>query len=89
MPFYILHQFVLLLIGYWVVQLEIYTFFKYIFISGLSFAVIMGLCDFTYQTVPTGPLSIRPERKISAQNAVRLNLFSFAEIRHVRVLPNC
>ena len=46
MPFYILHQFVLLLIGYWVVQLEIYTFFKYIFISGLSFAVIMGLCDF-------------------------------------------
>jgi len=45
LPFYILHQFVLLLIGYWVVQWQINALVKYIVISSLSFIAIMGLYD--------------------------------------------
>ena len=45
LPFYILHQFVLLLIGYWVVQWQINALIKYIVIVSLSFIVIMGLYD--------------------------------------------
>jgi len=45
LPFYILHQFVLLLIGYWVVQWQINTLVKYIVIVSLSFIAIMGLYD--------------------------------------------
>ena len=45
LPFYILHQFVLLLIGYWVVQWQINALVKYIVIASLSFIAIMGLYD--------------------------------------------
>ncbi len=45
LPFYILHQFVLLLIGYWVVQWQINAVIKYIVITSLSFIAIMGLYD--------------------------------------------
>jgi len=45
LPFYILHQFVLLLIGYWVVQWQINSLAKYIVIANLSFIVIMGLYE--------------------------------------------
>jgi peptidoglycan/LPS O-acetylase OafA/YrhL len=45
LPFYILHQFVLLLIGYWVVQWQINALVKYIVIATLSFIAIMGLYD--------------------------------------------
>jgi glucan biosynthesis protein C len=43
LPFYILHQFVLLLIGYWVVQWQVNALIKYIVIASLSFITIMGL----------------------------------------------
>ena len=45
LPFYILHQWVLLLIGYWVVQWPVATWIKYMVIAGLSFLAIMGLYD--------------------------------------------
>jgi peptidoglycan/LPS O-acetylase OafA/YrhL len=45
LPFYILHQFVLLLIGYWVVQWQINALVKYMVIASLSFITIMGLYD--------------------------------------------
>jgi len=45
LPFYILHQFVLLLIGYWVVQTHFNALVKYMIISGLSFIAIMGCYD--------------------------------------------
>jgi len=45
LPFYILHQWVLLLIGYWVVQWPVAAWIKYMVIAGLSFGAIMGLYD--------------------------------------------
>ena len=45
LPFYILHQFVLLLIGYWVVEWQINALVKYIVIAGMSLIAIMGLYD--------------------------------------------
>jgi len=45
LPFYILHQFVLLLIGFWVVQWQINALVKYMVISSLSLITIMGLYD--------------------------------------------
>ena len=45
LPFYILHQFVLLLIGYWVVQWPINALVKYLVIASLSFIAIMSLYD--------------------------------------------
>jgi hypothetical protein len=45
LPFYILHQFVLLLIGYWVVQWQFNALVKYIVIASLSLITIMGLYD--------------------------------------------
>jgi len=45
LPFYILHQFILLLIGFWVVRWQINTFVKYMVISSLSLITIMGLYD--------------------------------------------
>jgi hypothetical protein len=45
LPFYILHQFVLLLIGYWVVQWQVNALVKYIVIAGLSFIAIMVFYD--------------------------------------------
>lgn len=43
LPFYILHQFVLMITGYVVVQWNIPVLIKFIVISGVSFTVIMGL----------------------------------------------
>jgi hypothetical protein len=45
LPFYILHQFVLLSIGFWVVQWQINALAKYIVIAGLSFLTIMVFYD--------------------------------------------
>jgi glucans biosynthesis protein C len=45
MPFYILHQFVLLLIGYRVVQWHVNALIKYVVIASLSFAAIMGVYE--------------------------------------------
>jgi hypothetical protein len=45
LPFYILHQFVLLLIGFWVVHWQINAFVKYIVIASMSFIAIMGLYE--------------------------------------------
>lgn len=45
LPFYILHQVVLLLIGYWVVQWPVNVLIKYMLIASLSFIAIMGLYD--------------------------------------------
>ena len=43
LPFYILHQFVLLLVGYWVVPWQTNTLVKYMAIASFSFLAIMGL----------------------------------------------
>ena len=45
LPFYILHQFVLLLIGYWVVQWQMNALVKYIVIASLSFMAIIGFYE--------------------------------------------
>jgi len=45
LPFYILHQFVLLLIGFWVVQWQINALVKYMAIASLSLITIMLLYD--------------------------------------------
>ena len=45
LPFYILHQVVLLLIGYWVVQWQVNALVKFIAIASLSLITIMGLYD--------------------------------------------
>lgn len=45
LPFYILHQLVLIVIGYWVVQWQVNALVKYIVIASLSFIVIMGFYD--------------------------------------------
>jgi peptidoglycan/LPS O-acetylase OafA/YrhL len=46
LPFYILHQVVLLLIGYYILQLQIPVLVKYIVIATLSFGVIMAAYEF-------------------------------------------
>ena len=43
MPFYILHQFILLLVGFFVIQLELMILLKYLIIGSISFVIIMGL----------------------------------------------
>jgi len=45
LPFYILHQCVLLLIGYWVVQWQVNALVKYLVIACLSFIAIMAFYD--------------------------------------------
>jgi peptidoglycan/LPS O-acetylase OafA/YrhL len=45
LPFYILHQFVILMIGYWVVQWPMNAFIKFMVIATLSFIAIVGLYD--------------------------------------------
>lgn len=51
LPFYILHQFILLLIGFWVVQWQIHALGKFIIILVLSFMAIMGLYDLLIKRV--------------------------------------
>lgn len=46
LPFYILHQTVILILGYFVIQLNISIFFKYIVIGTLSFLTIISLYVF-------------------------------------------
>jgi hypothetical protein len=45
LPFYILHQTVLLCVGYFVVQWAIPSLLKWLIIVPLSFAIIMGLYE--------------------------------------------
>ncbi|MFO7963117.1 MAG: acyltransferase family protein [Desulfobacterales bacterium] len=52
LPFYILHQTVLLLIGYRIVRLQVHSFVKYVIISGISFITIMALYDFFIKRFP-------------------------------------
>ncbi|MHA2036683.1 MAG: acyltransferase family protein, partial [Promethearchaeota archaeon] len=43
MPFYILHQTIIVVIGFFIVQLDLIIFIKYLIISSLSFVIITGL----------------------------------------------
>jgi len=43
MPFYILHQSVIVIIGFFVVQLDFIIFAEYLIISTVSFVIVMGL----------------------------------------------
>ncbi len=43
MPFYVLHQTIIVIIGFFIVQLELIIILKYTIISVVSFAIIMGL----------------------------------------------
>jgi glucan biosynthesis protein C len=45
LPFYILHQPVILVIAFWVVQLQLPVIAKYIIIVVLSFVIIIGLYE--------------------------------------------
>ncbi len=42
-PFYILHQTIIVIIGFFIVQLGLIIFIKYLIISSLSFVIIVGL----------------------------------------------
>lgn len=46
-PFYILHQTVIVAIGYYIVNLEESIFLKYLFVSVLSFVLTVAIYDFT------------------------------------------
>ncbi|MHA1912824.1 MAG: acyltransferase family protein [Promethearchaeota archaeon] len=43
MPFYILHQTIIVIIGFFIVQLDLIMFLKYIIISSVSFVIVIGL----------------------------------------------
>ncbi|MHA2392787.1 MAG: acyltransferase family protein [Promethearchaeota archaeon] len=43
MPFYIIHQTIIIIIGFVIVRLDLIIFLKYLIISSLSFVIIMGL----------------------------------------------
>ncbi|MHA2282014.1 MAG: acyltransferase family protein [Promethearchaeota archaeon] len=43
MPFYILHQTIIVIIGFFIVQLGLIIFIKYLIISSLSFVIIIGI----------------------------------------------
>jgi hypothetical protein len=43
MPFYILHQSVIIIIGFFVVQLDLIIFVEYLIISAISFVIVIGL----------------------------------------------
>ncbi len=45
LPFYILHQMVILCIGFYVIRLHIYLWLEYLIIAASSFAVIMALYE--------------------------------------------
>jgi peptidoglycan/LPS O-acetylase OafA/YrhL len=43
MPFYIIHQTIIVIIGFFIVQLDLMIFLKYLIISSISFVIIIGL----------------------------------------------
>jgi peptidoglycan/LPS O-acetylase OafA/YrhL len=43
MPFYVVHQTIIVIIGFVVVRLDLIVFFKYLIISSISFVIILGL----------------------------------------------
>ncbi len=51
LPFYIMHQTVLLIIGYFVVQWQVPDFAKWVIIASTSFAIIMLLYEFLVRRV--------------------------------------
>jgi hypothetical protein len=51
LPFYVLHQTVLIAVGYFIVQLEIPDPVKFLAIVSISFAIIMGLYEFAIRRV--------------------------------------
>jgi peptidoglycan/LPS O-acetylase OafA/YrhL len=51
LPFYILHQTVLLIIGYFVVQWQVPDFTKWVIIASTSFAIIMILYEFMVRRI--------------------------------------
>jgi hypothetical protein len=51
LPFYILHQSVLICVGYFIVQWPIPDFLKWVIILVLSFAIIMGLYEYLVRRV--------------------------------------
>jgi peptidoglycan/LPS O-acetylase OafA/YrhL len=51
LPFYVLHQTVLIAVGYFIVQLQIPDPVKFLAIVSISFAIIMGLYEFAIRRV--------------------------------------
>jgi hypothetical protein len=43
MPFYVVHQTIIVIIGFFVVQLDLIVFLKYLIISSISFVIVLGL----------------------------------------------
>ncbi|MFX1406971.1 MAG: acyltransferase family protein [Promethearchaeota archaeon] len=43
LPFYVLHQTIIVIVGFYIVRLDLNIFSKYLIISSLSFVIIMGL----------------------------------------------
>jgi len=43
MPFYVLHQTIIIIVGFYIVSLDLSIFVKYIIISSISFVIITGL----------------------------------------------
>ena len=43
MPFYVLHQTIIVIIGFFIVQLDMIILLKYLIISGVSFGIVIGL----------------------------------------------
>ncbi|MFX0177334.1 MAG: acyltransferase family protein [Candidatus Hodarchaeota archaeon] len=43
MPFYVLHQTIIVIVGFYMVRLDLNIFSKFVIISSLSFVIIMGL----------------------------------------------
>jgi len=52
LPFYIIHQPIILLIGYFVVQWSTAIAVKYLFITATSFAVVMLVYEFLIRRIP-------------------------------------
>ncbi|MGA2172736.1 MAG: acyltransferase family protein [Sedimentisphaerales bacterium] len=51
LPFYILHQTVMLVIGFYVVRLNIPMAAKFLIIAAISFAVIIAICDIAIKRI--------------------------------------
>ncbi len=51
LPFYILHQLFLLLIGYYVVQWEVTALIKFLIIAGITFIAIMSVYEFLVRRI--------------------------------------
>jgi hypothetical protein len=51
LPFYVLHQTVLLGMGYFIVQWQIPDLAKFLFIASSSFGIIMGLYEYLIRRV--------------------------------------